>query len=298
MKTYNAICAKNSIIKYGWSYNNQFSFEFHGIEYVIKQESQREGRMLYVKTEPMTFLAFVPDSLVKNISYEDLDIDDEHSLEFHNFIENALRDVAADNESVQDYYVKHFSWKNRKVVRLSDFNKLNIQYQHLTYSLSDFLREGRKKGEPESTENIDFNVWLPKYNRNLQRDFVWTLPQKQEFIRSILMHRCIPPISIIYYDHKVFKIIDGKQRLSTLIDFYFNKFPLLIDGTEYYYRDFGWFAKYAISQFTFDVNLTYEYPDDMISDDDKIRWYMQINYAGTKQKTSFMNDLQNLLTDK
>ena len=104
-------------------------------------------------------------------------------MEFHNFIENALRDVAADNESVQDYYVKHFSWKNRKVIRLSDFNKLNIRYQHLTYSLWDFLREGRKKGEPESTENIDFNVWLPKYNRNLQRDFVWTLPQKQEFVQ-------------------------------------------------------------------------------------------------------------------
>lgn len=129
------MCAKNSIIKYGWTYNQQFSFEFHGVEYVIKQ---REGRMLYVKTEPMTFLAFVPDSLVKDIFYEDLDIDDEHGLEFHNFIENALREIANDNELVLDYYTKHFSWKNRKVVRLSDFNKLNIRYQHLTYSLQDF----------------------------------------------------------------------------------------------------------------------------------------------------------------
>lgn len=88
--------------------------------------------MLYVKTEPMTFLAFVPDDLVKDISYEDLDIDDEHGLEFHDFIENALREIANDNELVLDYYTKHFSWKNRKVVRLSDFNKLNIRYQHLT----------------------------------------------------------------------------------------------------------------------------------------------------------------------
>src|SRR5207302_783900 len=76
--------------------------------------------------------------------------------------------------------------------------------------------------------SIDFDVFLPSKNMNLQRGFVWTRLQKQELMISILKGVRIPPIAAIQYkingghlkEATILKIIDGKQRLSSLLSFY------------------------------------------------------------------------------
>ena len=73
--------------------------------------------------------------------------------------------------------------------------------------------------------NIDFDVYLPSIGKNLQRELCWTLEQKRELINSILIGRHIPHFAIISIidpnDQKeeIFQVIDGKQRLSSMISF-------------------------------------------------------------------------------
>ena len=79
-------------------------------------------------------------------------------------------------------------------------------------------------------QNIDWDVYLPTRGKNLQRGYVWALEQKRELINSMIIGRHIPHCAIVNIvdpknDHKdILQVIDGKQRLSAMVDFYDNKF--------------------------------------------------------------------------
>ena len=51
--------------------------------------------------------------------------------------------------------------------------------------------------DPNWNITIDWDVYLPTKQMNLQRPLVWTLEQKQELIYSIFKGIQLPPISLI-----------------------------------------------------------------------------------------------------
>jgi len=71
-----------------------------------------------------------------------------------------------------------------------------------------------------------------------QRDVVWTNEKKSNFINSII-RRIIPnPIIINTNDlDGMSTCIDGKQRLTSILDFVVNKIPLIIEDTYIYYDE-------------------------------------------------------------
>lgn len=145
---------------------------------------------------------------------------------------------------------------------------------------------------------IDFDVYLPSKGINLQRDFVWNIDQKRELIWSILMNRNIPRMAMmnVIVDKSnldgVYQVIDGKQRLSSMIDFYRNKFTLLIDGNEYFFKDLPIDYQRVIKGYHFAYYLANEPLDDPFTDQDKIDWFMQINFAGTPQDKEHFEKLK------
>lgn len=145
---------------------------------------------------------------------------------------------------------------------------------------------------------VDYDVYLPTKKMNLQRPLVWTLEQKQELIISVLKGIDLASISIIIYRHtakqinQIIKVIDGKQRISTLVSFIKNEFPLIVDGDIYYYRDLDEDAANLLNRFDFISDRVYEYPDKLISDEDKIAWFEMINFAGTPQEIDHLNKLK------
>ena len=151
---------------------------------------------------------------------------------------------------------------------------------------------------------FDFDVFLPTKGINLQRDYCWTLDQKRELILSVIKGTDIQYFSVIIYTderinrrtdgHKMYKIIDGKQRLSTLIDFYNNKFSVILLGQEYLYSELPKTIKYVFDMFDIHFNQTYEYYDQLISDDNKIAWFEQINFAGTPQEKEHLINLKHI----
>jgi hypothetical protein len=145
--------------------------------------------------------------------------------------------------------------------------------------------------------NIDFDVYLPTKGINLQRDYVWNIEQKREMIWSVLMNRHIPRMAMINVvteksDTKgIYQVIDGKQRLSSMIGFYRGEFDLIIDGNNYYYSDLPEDYQRVIAGFMFPYYVVNEDYGNKITDEDKIAWFRYINFAGTPQDSEHMKSL-------
>ena len=123
---------------------------------------------------------------------------------------------------------------------------------------------------------------------NLQRDFIWTNLQKESLIESIILKRFIPPLSVILTVDDVYQIIDGKQRLSTLINY-------LEDGFTYcgyFYNELPQQYKNEINKFFITSHMLFEDYGRKIPDKVKIEWFKWINFSGTIQDEEHMNRLE------
>ena len=136
---------------------------------------------------------------------------------------------------------------------------------------------------------IDFDVYLPTKQMNLQREFVWNIDQKRELIWSILMNRNIPRMAMMnVLPNKsdidgVYQVIDGKQRLSAMIDFYMNKYTLIVANKEYLFNELPIDYQNVIKGYHFAYYIAHEPYGKPFSDKDKIDWFIYINFAGTPQ---------------
>ncbi|GAA3228327.1 DUF262 domain-containing protein [Oerskovia jenensis] len=62
-------------------------------------------------------------------------------------------------------------------------------------------------------------------NRRYQRKLVWTLPEKQKLVSSVLRELPIPAVLLAEREGGAYEIIDGLQRLHTLMSFVETSFP-------------------------------------------------------------------------
>ncbi len=136
------------------------------------------------------------------------------------------------------------TWNNnavatRKVCRmnktLTDREIENLYDQgenRLTQERLDFLL-------PQVIDFVRDKKWLnlqPEYQRRL----VWDRRKKSLLIESLLMNVPIPPVFLYEYDLNRYEVMDGQQRLNTIMDFYDNRFSLVglsnwssINGRQY-----------------------------------------------------------------
>ena len=166
----------------------------------------------------------------------------------------------------------------------------NINYGMANLCIRDILNE-------KYNIEIDWDVWLSTKNMNLQRGFVWNLEQKRELIYSIFKGLQLPPLCVIQLrtnkDKTIYKIIDGKQRLSTILSFVKNEFSIIWNEKEYFYKDLDWsIQRELLGHGLFRTNIGYEYEDKLISDNDKIKWFEMINFAGTPQDKEHLENLK------
>lgn len=65
------------------------------------------------------------------------------------------------------------------------------------------------------------NITLPEY----QRSFVWTKKQAEDFINALKEQSFIPPVTLGNFEQQNNYIIDGQQRLTSILLAYIGKFP-------------------------------------------------------------------------
>jgi hypothetical protein len=90
-------------------------------------------------------------------------------------------------------------------------------------------------------------------NRRYQRKLVWTLLEKQKLIESLLKKYPVPAILLAERDGSpgTFEIIDGLQRLHSIVSFIENSFPL-VDGRHFNVDQFPT-AKTAAAEGAFEI---------------------------------------------
>ena len=165
-------------------------------------------------------------------------------------------------------------------------NPLLIGKQHSSLGQLEYLH----------AKHIDMDVYLPTKKMNLQRGNVWELWQQQEIIMSILIRRFIPAISVIAYyspdiNRDVYQIIDGKQRLTAMMEFIANKFPLNLEEGDYSFSELPYDYRMQIEGFIIEAHIIYDGNID-ITDEDKIEWFSFINFNQTPQDVEHLQRLR------
>jgi len=174
----------------------------------------------------------------------------------------------------------------------------------LDFRLVETFENGENR-DIDRDQIYDFDVFLPKYNINLQRPYVWEHHQQNEFIMSILLEKPLEQVIIVQHNadrsrsNTINYVIDGKQRLLTIKKFVNNEFPIYIKGEEVYWRDFDKEMKMFFRSRANGLIATvyYSYYDNPVTDDMKIVLFNYYNFAGTPQTEEHKNKLQSLLNN-
>lgn len=147
----------------------------------------------------------------------------------------------------------------------------------------------------EHPENYDFDVPLKDYGFNLQREYVWTPEQQSKFILSILSGADIPACAVnSHCDDWFYEIIDGKQRILTMVKFVLGEFPIEVSGEKYYFEQLEKLLQYRIKFYDISAYIHMQHnhsPETILTDTDKINWFLYINNSGTPQQGEYMENL-------
>ena len=199
---------------------------------------------------------------------------------------------------------------NRKMKESSELHSLRKDLARQKSPVMFYYRLGNALTNfPMGDKDIHFDtdIYLEKYKMNLQRPYVWTYPQQNAFIQSILYEKIISPVVIIshsvtneQFGEHIYYVIDGKQRLTTVHKFLNNEFPVEIGFEKYYYKDFDDKLKTYFNRNLdmMEAIFYYCYPDNPITDDEKIQIFNFYNFTGTQQAEEHKIKLQSLLKQK
>lgn len=130
------------------------------------------------------------------------------------------------------------------------------------------------------------------YNPEYQRDLCWTLDDKIKLIHSIFMDADIGKFAFIQLPYKEnspsYEVLDGKQRLNALVEFYEDKFKY--DGhyfSELHPRDKHHFKSYVVS-----VGMS---EHDDWTESDKMEYFLRMNTTGVPQDQGHLNKVKSML---
>ena len=172
-------------------------------------------------------------------------------------------------------------------------------------SVEDFEINGIHPSE------CNFNPYVIKDGEKLyyQRDFCWTLKDKQLFIESIYQSincgmvllrkrsfkyveeqckKCNPEVGF-------FDVVDGKQRLGCIVDFVNDKFQ---DMHGNYYSDLSSRAQHL---FRNSQVLTYGEMEEGTTDEDVIEAFLHVNFTGvpmSQEHIDYVKEISQKLSEK
>jgi hypothetical protein len=123
-----------------------------------------------------------------------------------------------------------------------------------------------------------------------QRDLVWTQDQKELLIDSIINKRDIGKFVLIEIsfeeDTPGYEILDGKQRLSTIIEFFEDRFSY--NGI--YFSELSLADKRSFDS----VSISMAKVDERFIDEDQIiEYFINLNISGTPVSKEFLENLKN-----
>lgn len=105
---------------------------------------------------------------------------------------------------------KHSPAEIEKLYESGDFHVVQERNDFLLPQIRDFVQKDR---------------WIntkPEYQRRL----VWDKKKKSRLIESLLMNIPVPPVFLFEQDLSRYEVMDGQQRLNSILEFYANELKL------------------------------------------------------------------------
>ena len=129
-------------------------------------------------------------------------------------------------------------------------------------------------------------------NPDYHRDLLWSEEDKISLIDSIFKGVEIGKFAFISLPWKEnspsYEILDGKQRMNALIDFYEDKFK---------YKGFYFSQLTTPDRYYFlDYNITVGKTNEQITQDQKYQYFLRLNTTGKPQDKSHLEKVEELLT--
>lgn len=161
-------------------------------------------------------------------------------------------------------------------------------------------------GKKRKMRELNWNPYVIDKDGNkqyYQRDFCWTVEDKQNLIESI--YRGVDCGKIVlrkrsfdYVENELKKgndevafhdIVDGKQRLNALLGFINNEFP---DKNGKYYKDFSILAQ---RRFAGKLCFTIGQLSEKTTDEETIQTFMLVNFAGKSMSKEHLDYVDSIL---
>lgn len=132
------------------------------------------------------------------------------------------------------------------------------------------------------------------YQINLEPDFqrknVWTLQQKMSFVGHLLEGGDVNPVIINARDDGGYDMVDGKQRVTSCLNFMAGMSAKLSDGTNICVDQLN---KRDITMIRTQIGLRYALVD--LSRKEMLEYYLKFNRGGTPHTNEELDFVQKLL---
>lgn len=129
------------------------------------------------------------------------------------------------------------------------------------------------------------------YDPIYQRDYVWDEQDKVKLIDSIF--NCIEIGKFAYIETAdmdlYYEILDGKQRIRAIIDFYEDRFPY----QGHYFSDLSYKDQYHFEKYSIAIAK----PNNM-TEEQKIRYFLMLNTGGRIMSQEHLQKVAQLLNNK
>lgn len=123
-------------------------------------------------------------------------------------------------------------------------------------------------------------------NPTYQRDYVWEDSDKDSLLDSIFNHIEIGKFAFIKNDYSnevLYEVLDGKQRLTTLLNFYENRYCY----KGYYFNDLSPEDKYTFLNMHVSIGET-----EKISEKQIYQYFYKLNKTGKTMDESHLNKIK------
>ncbi|GIM28435.1 hypothetical protein CPJCM30710_11010 [Clostridium polyendosporum] len=140
------------------------------------------------------------------------------------------------NNNILDAYTENY--KNQciqfKIKDMDDFFQQTSKYNEVDEEIEEKVRELIETSDTESLDAFNIKHWVSNRSfgelidmyeneeiikPDMQREFVWDALKCSRLIESIVLGLPIPPLFLLEVDKNRYELIDGYQRLTTVVNY-------------------------------------------------------------------------------
>jgi uncharacterized protein with ParB-like and HNH nuclease domain len=138
-----------------------------------------------------------------------------------------------------------------------------------------------------------------KTDSDYQRELVWKLEHKRDLIVSIFNGFPIGSISVIESNISTridyIEVVDGKQRINAIWEFFENKFSINIDGKDYFFNDLPIPTQRKLKN---SCHIGVNVLNSDITEIEKFEYFYAINFKGVPQNNLHRTMIESKLSEK